>query len=234
MESESGELRVESEEPRGSGEWSIVMTGFSGEWGDLVDATREIFDREDFDASGPAVYPDKYLPAEMADALTRDEADKAAERLETAGATIMVVRSDNLPAVRHRACDYWSQTCIGNDCLTVIDGLITTLNPTRAREWLYDRLQDVENWQKESFLNHDHIFTSDSLEAAVKEGREMVTELETALRQAYPDRAFTIAHWLGDEVTFWQTTADSPREPEDDQELIFIEPSIDKDKQECE
>lgn len=205
--------------------WSIVMTGFSGEWGDLVDATWEAFGREGFDASGPAVFPKVYLPAEIADGLSCDEADKAAKRLETSGATIVVVQSDDLPTVRHYARDYWSQTCIGDDCFTIIDGLITNLNPTRAREWLYDRLQDSMNWQKESFLNHCHVSTAFTEEDAVQEGIDMAAELESRLRQAYPDRSFTISHWPGEEVTFWQTTPDSPREPEGNQELIFIEPT---------
>ena len=89
-----------------------------------------------------------------------------------------------------------------------------------------------QSWQQEAFLNHQHTFEWDDAEKAVAKGRQMAADMESALRQAYPERRFTICHDLGDQVTFWQTDEDSPREPEDKQELIFIEPSAPEAREE--
>lgn len=208
-------------------EWSIVMTEFTGIFWDLFEATKEVFGREGFDASGPAVYPDRYLPAEIADGLTHEKAISAAERFKTAGATMIVVKSIDLPPVRHRAREYWSQVQVGDYLFTEIDGLITLMNPTLTRDRLYrGEFQNQPAWRVESFFNHMHTNMLASIDDAIQEGQEMAAELESALKQAYPDRAFTVSHWFGNCVSFWQTSSDSPREAEDEQKLTFINPSI--------
>lgn len=205
-------------------EWSVVMTGFSGVYWDFVEAAREAFGREDFDASGPAVFPDSFLPAELASGLKQQEAERIVERLGAAGADVRSVRSADLPDVRHRAQDFWCIRCVGDMCFSEIEGLITVFCPTTLRDGLAQcSAEKSEPWHLESFFNHFHLGFGDQEEAVV-EGREMVDALKDGLKQAYPDRSFTIAHWLGDEVSFWQTTPDSPREPEEGQELLFIEP----------
>jgi hypothetical protein len=206
--------------------WSVVMTWYQGEFWDFFEAAREVFGRDGFDASGPAVFPDSFLPAELAAGLERASAEAIAEGLRQSGATVAVVRESEQPELRHRASDFWCMRCVGDLCFAEIEGLITSLNPTNVRDILSRGFAEgSERWQRESFFNHFHVgFGDRPLEEEIAEGQEMVDALKTGLEQAYPDREFTISHCLGNEVSFWQTTPGSPKQAEDGQELTFIGP----------
>lgn len=211
-------------------EWSVVMMGFSGNCfaaafrPEFVGLEERVFGRRGLDITGMCFFPDKHLPAELADRLPLEEAEKAAAALREVGADVRVVRTDAVRDVRHRAAEVWATRCTETFCFTEVDDLISILGAVNTRDNLVHIQPGTPSWNKELSLNHIHVGLGDEPEEATKKGRQTVDALRAALLQAYPERGFTIAHWLGDEVSFWQTTPDSPREPEDGQELIFVEP----------
>lgn len=203
-------------------DWSVVMYSWSGDWMKFNNVAARAFGREGLSSISLAVHRDEHLPAELGDRLTRVEACEIALRLEQVGARAEAVRTGGVSGVRHRASEVWASCCTAAYCFSEIDGFITTLEPVNAREWLARFDPDESSWRVELWLNHAHVGLGHPIEDAIAEGEQTVSELTTALRQAYPERAFTVMHDPGSLVSFWQTTPESPKTdymPEDDSEL---------------
>jgi len=206
------------------GEWSVVMTGFSGDWWLFKRTVESVFGREDLDAYKLCTETEEHLPSELSHALTRNEASQVAERLRDAGAAIAIVPSDELREVRHTAAEIWSTRCVGDLCFIEVGGLVTFGNSLEKRNILR-HAPCGPKWQVEKGLNHSHpADAGPPRDKALELEADYVCELKAALKQAFPDRRFTISHVPEQAVSFWQTTPDSPREPECGQELVFVEP----------
>jgi len=210
--------------------WSIVMTGLPDKFPEaLIKSLEGIYEPRVRYLIALASYRDEDLPSEIEKNLTLGEAREKAALLQNAGGEVEIVTTTSVSGVRNRAENVSPDRCSRRQRLTEIDGLITTEAPSSARYWVARMRGDkpeAKQWQQESLLNHYHLSIAFPEEEAVQEGVEYIAQMESALKQAYPNRAFTICHWPGDEVTFWQTTADSPREPREGEELIFIEPAV--------
>lgn len=93
-----------------------------------------------------------------------------------------------------------------------IDGLI--LIDTQSNYKRFKQLNpDATSWELERFLNHSHPGLGLPLHETIEEEIRAVEQLEGMLKRTYPNLHFTISHTIGySEISFWQTTTDSPRD----------------------
>lgn len=195
-----------------SGEWSIVMTDWSGDWTEFDKTARRLFRNDGIDSFSLTLNAADHLPAELRNGLSRRQADEAAVELTSVGAAIEICRTEELGEVRRRAHEVWANRCAEGIYFSEVDGLITTLSSLNARAFVARAESDMPGWEVEWSMNHCHIgLGSGSLNEAIETGERTLAGLEAALRSAYPDRAFTLEHDPPNTVSFWQTTPASPR-----------------------
>jgi len=202
--------------------WSVVMTGWSGNMLKFEQAAIKAFGKKGLSWASLTLGANKHLPAELADRLTVEKANEIADCLRLSGAIINVVPTENMSDVRHRAQELWADRCTGYLCFTEIDGLITTLDRINALENLAhmkNNAPDAVDWELEFSLNHSHPSGAELPKQASEMELKAVDRLRQSLQEAYPDRAFTISHVLCHQISFWQTTPQSPKD-----EYHWVEP----------
>ena len=202
--------------------YSLVMTAFIGRYGRFEAAAEKAFGR-----SGMATFTlafdreQRHLPAEIADGLTRGEAEGIAQALQEAGAQVYVVPTAKVDGVKHRAVEVWPAKEARGFHFTEVDGMILTLLPLNARDnvrWSQERNPEAAPWQRERGINHQHPSHEWSREA-LRTAREFGDELVAALREAYPDRGFVL-DYLCEQVSFYQRGDDAPEENEPSEEPL--------------
>lgn len=216
---------------------SIIMTGWSGNWEEFARTAQEVFGRDGLDCFSLTLGAHEHLPAELAHCIDAETAEFIASGLRPVGAVIDILPSEELPPLRHYADEVWADRCVDGFCFNEVDGLIFMFSNINARESILHVKPNVSSWQIELAVNHIH--PGVSLESSERIEREWleVGRICKALIIAYPDRRFTIAHYLDDCVTFWQTTYDSPGTKEElvemtrneqtgicDIQLVFVNP----------
>lgn len=195
-----------------SGEWSVIMTEWSGDWIEFDKTARKLFQADGIDTFSLTIFADHHLPAELRNGLSRRQADEVAVELTAVGATVEIRRTEEIGEVRRRVHEVWANRCADGICFSEVDGMISTLGSLNARMILARAKPDVPRWEVELSMNHCHVaLGSRSLNEAIEAGERHLVSLEVALRNAYPDRAFTLEHDPPSTVSFWQTTPDSPR-----------------------
>lgn len=155
------------------------------------------------------------MPAELEAGVTESRAQEIAEELRDTGADIDVIPIGEVSNVRYRASEVWPTKCVESYCFTELEGLILILSAISAREnleHLKEIAPDAKPWMRESSLNHFHPGMVNKLEEGMLLEVEAISDLIHALEIAYPEHAFTIEHIPNSQVSFWQTTDDSPKE----------------------
>lgn len=155
-----------------------------------------------------------HLPAELYNGLTKEEADTIVREQSGDGIVMESHLTSELTGLRHRADEVWATRSTETYCFTEIDGLICSLGAINARENvanMKNRFPDAASWEIEKSENHDHVFCDGPDGDYIVAGEMKVERLKTALRQAYPDVAFTISIRPGSIISFWQTNEDSPK-----------------------
>lgn len=208
--------------------WSVVMTGWPSRKGErktdgmaeLGEALQEAFGREDMSMLSLSccltIFADEHLPTELVCGFALDQAEASASRLREAGAEIEVVPTESVSGMKHRADEVWSDRCAGLFCFTEIDGMIFTSGGLGLRSELSGlrrRNPGMSNWRLESAVNHFHPGEGSTDRERIESELLAIEAHRSALMEAYPDREFTISHWVGGHASsFWQTTPDSPHE----------------------
>jgi len=191
------------------------MTGFEGDWLEVAEHLWSILGRG-FDGFALSMFPERHLPAEVKAGLHRDSADDLVRALSEAGIDAAIVRTDELSEVRHHASELWATRCAKGVWFTEIDGMVLTLPALNARECVareHDRSPGNASWEVERVVNHWHPGSGEPLLDQLDREVRIAAELSDALREAYPDSAFTLSNMLGHHImSFWQTAAGSPRE----------------------
>lgn len=194
------------------GEWSVVMTAASDNKMKIGELSQE---QRGLDISSLTWFAAKHLPAEIYTELPFEYAQDLVSQLSNTGAVFEIKRTSELSGLKHKASEVWASRCAGNYCFTELDGVISRLGPLNTRENI-DRLRETNpngaTWAMERYINHIHVDIANSDDECIEAGEQAIAQLIEALRQAYPDRAFTVSHIPGSIVSFWQTTPDSPKE----------------------
>lgn len=196
--------------------WSIVMTGFSGNWVEFGERAKQAFGREGIDSFSLGLFPKDHLPSEIAEGLLQEEAEGIAAELREVGAEVSVLPTEQVSDVRYRASEVWPSRCVGDRRFTEIGGMILGLSPINAREnlaHLRDHSPDLRAWEVERSINHFHPGLGESPDEEIRIQMTTLESLKSDLATAYPDRAFTISQVPGhQQMSYWQTAPDSPRE----------------------
>lgn len=204
--------------------WSIVMSGFSGNWVEFGERAKRAFGRDGLDSFSLALFTNEHLPSEIADGLSSEKAERIAAELRETGAEVSVLPTEQVANVYYRASEVWPTRCVGDTCFTEIDGMILSPSPINAREnlALMRKLSPcLKAWELERSVNHFHPGIGESVDEEIAIQVAEAESLESDLRDAYPDRAFTISQVPGhQQMSYWQTSLDSPRE-----QFSYIEPS---------
>ncbi|MHB1458370.1 MAG: hypothetical protein ACYC0V_15800 [Armatimonadota bacterium] len=221
----------------GNVNWSIIMNGWSGNWEQFSQTAREVFGRDGLDCFSLTLGAHEHLPAELAHGIDAQMAESIASRLRLTGAIVEVIPLECLPPLRHYAKEVWADRCVDGFCFNEVDGLIFMFSNINARESMVHVKPNVSSWQIELAVNHVHPGVSLGTCERIEREKLEVSRIREALRIAYPERRFTIAHYLDDCVTFWQTTDVSPRTKEEliemthnehtgicDIEFVFVNP----------
>lgn len=193
--------------------WSLVATDFAGSWTALDSAVPRIFGRPGLDVFALTVRKEKQLPAEIADNLAWAEGKRVKAELAELGLTVELVPSIQVEDVRHRTAEVWPTRVARGFGFTEIDGMILTDAPISARENLArarERRGVLIPWRYERGANHRHAQMSLPAREHVRQEVAMVASLETALREAYPQRQFVVSHIPAYAVTFWQPASEYP------------------------
>lgn len=196
--------------------WSLVITEFQGQVEPLAQAVLEAFGRPGFPALSFTFRSKRaeYLPMEVAAELNLEDARRAAALLEGAGAAVALFQTAEVSNVRFRAGEVWPDRCAQGWSFTRVDGLICTLSPLNARENVEAmRRADASRpgWHLERGLNHQHPNHDCSTRKALRDAVDMGAEMAAALREAYPEREFVVAMYLGEDVvSFYQAEEGAP------------------------
>jgi len=198
------------------GEWSVVLydkstTGLEG----FLKKAEKVFGKQGLSLLGLIFATKEHFPTEICCGLSEVDARRIASKLSGDDLAIAAKPTSELSGLKHRANEVWATRCAGGYHFTEVDGLIIILVPINAREnvaRMKSRNPGIKFWEIERALNHDHIAYNRPDDLNIDDSERDVEKLKTALRQAYPDIAFTISIRPGSIMSFWQTTIDSPKE----------------------
>jgi hypothetical protein len=196
-------------------DWSLIMTGFQGDSRLFQEAIPALFGREGLDVRTLLLSRDTF-PSEIEAGLSHRCAVDIAERLEPLGVKITPVLTREVHDVRHRADEMWAARILEGQHFTEVFGMILASHALIAHRNLATMRWNPqsENWKFERSLNHRHVDAGMSMNPRERMRAEIVYARKYArlVQTAYPDREFVFAHILGDSVSFYQRSPNSPVE----------------------
>ena len=200
--------------------WSVVMTAT----GKLVDIeeinaiTEQVLGRKGLDYYSLAFFRGEDLPAEIANGLSRQQADDFVAKFSRLSIVAEAVPTSEVTDVKHWAWEVWADHYVQSHYFTEVEGLILTMYPIAARRCLARhsaKRPDSAPWQAEWLLNHEDLvgppYNDMTEDETIEIADQKASKLHDALCEAYPHRAFTVEYSTSI-VAFWQTTPDSPHE----------------------